>query len=338
MSVDVATSAPEGAPEGEALLAVEDLRVRHGTRVALDGLALRLERGEILGLLGPNGSGKSTLLAVLAGLIRPERGSVHFAGRRLDRADRPYRSRTGVVFQTPSLDPKLTGRENLRLAGGLRGLRGRTLTERVGAGLREAGLESRGADSVETYSGGMKRRLDLARAMLHEPELVLADEPTTGLDEASFQRTWRQLAARGDAPNGRGQPGSAVLLSTHRPEEARRCDRLAVLSEGRVIAVDTPAALEEQVRGEWVVLGGPDPAALRDVLADRLGTTVELRGDEVLVACERAHEMIVEAVRAAPEGAIRSVTVRRPGLAEAFLRLTGTSLEADDTATAREAT
>ncbi|MFP2912054.1 ABC transporter ATP-binding protein, partial [Pyxidicoccus sp. 3LFB2] len=219
------------------LLQIEGLTRRFKGRTAVDGLSLSVRPGEILGLLGPNGAGKSTTFQVLAGLLAPDAGEVRFAGRVLALSDPSLRRQMGIIFQRSSLDDLLTARENLMLGARLYGLGGERARERVDAMLALIDLVDRGDERVSTWSGGMRRRLELARALVHQPRVVLMDEPTQGLDEAAFRAFWAHLKRLRDSE------GVTVLLTTHRADEAEVCDRLAVLDAGRLVACDTPAAL-----------------------------------------------------------------------------------------------
>jgi ABC-2 type transport system ATP-binding protein len=304
-----------------AMLALEGIRFAYGERQVLQGVDLTLHRGEIIGLLGPNGSGKSTLLAILCGLRERSAGTITQDGAAIEPTSSAYRRDLGVVFQSPSLDLKLTARENLQLSGRLHGLDRATITERIDSGLRDAGLSERADEPVEQLSGGMRRRLDLARAMIHQPAMVLADEPTAGLDEAAFQRTWRQLE------HLRDHSDAAILVTTHRPEEAERCDRLAVLAGGQIVCVGTPDTLRSNVQGDVLTLEADAPEAHLEALTALVTGNVRLEGHTIFVECEQGHEVIVKIVEALPPGTLRSVELRRPGLGDAFLKITGTSLE-----------
>ena len=317
-----ASDVPEQA-SGPAMLALSNICFAYGERSVLSGVDLELKRGEIVGLLGPNGSGKSTLLGILSGLRERSAGTIERLGHKTEPESSAYRRNLGVIFQTPSLDAKLTAEENLRLSAQLHGLTSPTLEERITQGLADAALSDRADEPVEQLSGGMRRRLDLARAMLHQPTLVLADEPTTGLDEAAFQRTWRQLEHLRDASD------AAILVTTHRPEEAERCDRLAVLSEGRVLCVDTPDGLRARVQGDVLVLHVETPETLELLprVEELVDGDVRVEGETILAECTKGHEAIVRIVEALPPGSLRGIELRRPGLGDAFLKLTGTSLE-----------
>ncbi len=310
-----------GRPGGEpARLAAEGLRFSYGDRVALDGVSFAVRPGEVFGFLGPNGAGKSTLFSILAGLLAPSTGRLLLDGRPLDGSSRALRARMGVVFQEPSLDAKLTAEENLRLGAALFRVPRAEARARARTLLEAAGLSDRTRDAAGRLSGGMRRRLEIARALVHRPDVLLLDEPTTGLDALAFRRTWETLGSL------RGASGATVVLTTHRPDEAAACDRLAVLSRGRIVAVETPASLLSRVAGDVVVVEADEPAALAGEIAARLGLPARASGETVLIERERGHELVPRLVEAFPAGRFRSVSVRRPSLADAFLHATGEDL------------
>ena len=302
------------------LLEIADLRVAFGALRVLDGRSFDVGRGEVFGLLGPNGSGKSTTFSVLTGMLVPESISLRFDGREIAPGARALRARMGVVFQKPSLDPNLDARENLMLAGALFAIPRAERASRADELLRFADLSERATSPVKTLSGGMRRRLELARALVHRPELLVMDEPTTGLDEASFQRTWQRLDQL------RHERGVSILVSTHRPEEAARCDRLALVDDGRVVACDTPENLQSGVSGDVVSVHGPDPEELAAVVRDRFELEPRTLDGAVEFVCERGHELIPRLVEAFPRGRLSAVNMKRPSLADVFLRLTGNTL------------
>jgi ABC-2 type transport system ATP-binding protein len=302
-------------------LALDGIAFRYGAREVLRGLSFEAAPGEILGLLGPNGSGKSTLFAILSGLLRPDAGVIRLDGREIEAGARALRARTGVVFQEPSLDGKLGAEENLRLAAALHRVPGPRARARIAALLQAIGLAGRAREPVERLSGGFRRRLELARALVHGPALLLLDEPTTGLDAAAFRAAWDALAAL------RREEDVTVIVATHRPDEAERCDRLAVLSHGRLVACETPEALRARVPGDVVVVEAEEPAALAAEITARLGLPARAREDGVHVERERGHELVPRIVEAFPPGRLRSVSLRRPTLADAYLELAGEALE-----------
>ena len=289
----------------------------------LHGIDLEVHPGEIVGLLGPNGSGKSTLLALLGGLMSLDKGRILLDGLTVDRPDSAYRSRLGFVFQSTCLDDTLTARENLALSARLQGLNRAQRESRVEAMLEAAGLASRAEEPIKTFSGGMKRRLDISRALLHQPKLLCADEPTTGLDELSFHRTWTQLESLRDE----GETG--ILLTTHRPAEAERCDRLVFIADGKVVATGTPDELKSTVAQDIVVVETDNPSEVANAIQDSLGLETRRDGASVVVECELGHEVIVRIVESVTRGRIQSIHLKRPGLEDVFLKLTGASLDRD---------
>jgi ABC-2 type transport system ATP-binding protein len=315
---DVSASSP-AAP----LLHLEGLTRRFKDRVAVDGLTLSVRPGEIVGLLGPNGAGKSTTFQLLAGLLTPHGGQVWFEGRPLSLSDPALRRQMGIIFQRGSLDDMLSARENLLLGARLYGLGGARARERVEAMLVLIGLAERGDERVGTWSGGMRRRLELARALVHQPRMLLMDEPTQGLDEASFRTFWKHLKALRDAE------GLTVLLTTHRADEAEVCDRLAVIDHGRLVASDTPAALASRVGGDILTLEAAEPEALAQEVRAKLGLEAKVVEGRVQVETRQGHALVPRLVEAFPAGRLASVALRRPTLADVFLQLTGRTLGAD---------
>ena len=238
----------ERSPQAGPRLEVRDLRLSIGGRVILDKVSFSVAPGEIVGILGPNGSGKTSLMRCITGLWRPDQGSVRLDGTLLDRRGRTKRADMGVVFQDPSLDIKMTARENLILGAKLFGIGGREAARRADELLASMELTDRKADKVETFSGGMKRRLELARALINEPIALLLDEPTSGLDPIAFEAIWQRFIALRKARD------LSMLISTHRTDEAARCDRLLVFDRGRVVTSDTPENILGRLAGDVVIL------------------------------------------------------------------------------------
>ncbi|MGH9542923.1 MAG: ATP-binding cassette domain-containing protein [Terriglobales bacterium] len=295
---------------------VEAIGHCYGELRALDGVSFAVARGEMFALLGPNGGGKSTLFKILSTLMRPQEGTARICGYDLRRDPAEVRRRIGVVFQASSLDPKLTAQENLEHQGRLYGLRGRTLAARVEELLNRVGLADRRRAPAETLSGGQKRRIEVAKGLMHNPGLLLLDEPTTGLDPLARRELWSYLTLL------RERDGIAVLTTTHLLEEAEDCDRLAILHHGRLVALGSPAALKEEIAGEVLVMETAAPDRLRQRIQERFQQPAQVVGRQVRLERAAAHEF-VPVLMAAFGSEIRSVTVARPTLEDVFLHRTG---------------
>jgi ABC-2 type transport system ATP-binding protein len=302
---------------------VEHLHHRYGARIALADVTLDVWRGEILGFLGPNGSGKTTLFKILSTLISTTSGSVRVLEHDLRREAQHVRRHLGVVFQHPSLDPKLTVVENLWAHGLLYGLHGPALTARADALLARLGLADRTRDRVETLSGGLQRRVELAKALVHQPDLLLLDEPSTGLDPRTrrdFTEYLQQL---------RDREGVTVILTTHILEEAERCDRVGIMDRRNLVALESPEELKSKVGGDVVVIHSRTPEALQLKIRERFGCEPALVDGTIRVERRRGHDFVREVVEAFP-GDVQSITFGQPTLEDVFVHLTGRHLEIDD--------
>ncbi len=312
--------------------AVEAIGLTHvyGTRKALHDVSLTVSKGEIFALLGPNGGGKTTLFKIFATLLPPTEGSFRCAGLSPYRDRRTMRRLLGVVFQSPSLDKKLTVEENMRFQGRLFGLSGGELASRIDRLLARLSVADRARDRVESLSGGLARRVEIAKALLHRPEILLLDEPSTGLDPLArrdLRETLKDLAKN---------EGTTVLLTTHLFEEAEAADRIAILDRGRLIALDTPAALKKEVGGDVLVVETANEADAQLLAADierrfngALGagsptpkTHVKALAASVRIERPEGHRLIPPLVEAFP-GRFRSVTLGAPSLEDVFVAKTG---------------
>ena len=300
-------------------LDVTDLRHRYGDREALGGVSFSVPAGELFGLLGPNGGGKTTLFRIVSTLMPPTSGSVRVSGD--DVVGRPERVRRhlGVVFQAPALDVRLTVGENLKHQGHLYGLRGQTLAGRIADALGRVGLTDRARDVVQTLSGGLQRRAELAKALLHRPAVLLLDEPTTGLDPGARRDVWRHLAALRD------RDGTTIVLTTHLMDEAARCDRVGIIHEGRLVAIGAPHALTGEIGGDVILITAGDPVALAARVRARFGIAGDVLDEHLRIERDRAHEFVPELVEAFP-GEIDAVTFGKPTLEDVFMHHTGRRL------------
>ena len=302
------------------MIQVQNLTHRYGDRTALSNVTFEVRKGEIFGLLGPNGGGKSTLFRILSTMMVPTSGRALIAGHDVVRDPAAVRRQVGVVFQTQSLDKALTVEENLRAQGHLHGLRGVLLNERMDRAMERLGLADRRRDLVETLSGGLRRRVEIAKALLHEPQVLLMDEASTGLDPAARRDLSRHIESL------RTGDGVTILLTTHILEEAGRCDRLVLLHQGNMVAEGTPAELCARIGGDVVVLRTADTALLASKIEKRFGVRPVVRDGEVRVEMENGHRFIAEVVEAFP-GAIESVGLHKPTLEDVFVDQTGASIE-----------
>ncbi len=300
---------------------VQALRYRYGEREALRGIGFTVSRGEIFGLLGPNGGGKTTLFRILSTLAVPDDGKAVLFGSVLDpsasrSALREIRNRIGVVFQSFSLDRDLTVLENLRHQGHLYGLSGAVLKERIQELLERFRLPDRARDRVKTLSGGLCRRVELAKGLLHRPGLLLLDEPATGLDPGARRDLWDYLESL------RKQESVTVLATTHILEEAERCDRIGILSRGELVALDTPAALKATIGGDILSIETTAPERLAREIRDRFGADAKVVDGSVRMERPEAHRFIPPLIEAFA-GQISAVTVGKPTLEDVFIHLTG---------------
>jgi ABC-2 type transport system ATP-binding protein len=312
-AIAVERDARESAP-----FAIEADRVEYSyaSRRALAGVSFTVARGEMFGFLGPNGSGKTTLFRVLSTLLPSQAGAARVLGRDLSRETPAVRSRVGVVFQYPSVDLKLTVRENLACHGHLFGISGRELRERSAAMLELLGLMARSDEMVETLSGGLRRRVELAKALLHRPELLLLDEPTTGLDPAARREFLNHVDEL------RRRDGTTVVLTTHHTDEAERCERVAILDEGRLVACAAPQELKAGLGGDVLVLKTGAPEEVQRRLAQELKLKSHIVDGTIRIERPRAHEIIREVVDTLG-GDIHSLEFGRPTLEDVFVHVTG---------------
>lgn len=301
------------------IVSVEELSHSYGSRAALSAVSFQVKAGEIFGLLGPNGSGKSTLFRILSTMMSAASGRATLAGFDVGARPDEVRRHIGVVFQSQSLDKKLTVEENLRSQGHLFGLSGSALKHRADEVMARFGLAERRSDLVEALSGGLRRRVEVAKALLHKPQVLLMDEPSTGLDPGARRELWQYIEELVHSH------GVTVLLTSHILEEAERCDRLLLLHQGRVVAQGTPAELKSRIGGDVVVLEAADPESLAREIAERFGAPSRIADGSVRVEIANGHRFIAEVVEAFP-GSIRSVALHKPTLEDVFLDETGVSI------------
>jgi len=305
------------AIRGESgVIEARSLGFRYGDRQALDDVTFSIARGEIFGFLGPNGGGKTTLFKLLSTLAPIQSGSAQMLGHDLAGETRAVRRRLGVVFQHPSLDGKLTVGENLAHHGHLYGITGMRLRERIAAMLELLRLSARERDRVETLSGGLQRRVELAKALLHEPELLILDEPSTGLDPTARHEFSNYLE------HLREHAGVTVVLTTHYMEEAQRCDRIGMLHQGKLVAIAPPGELKSEVGGDVIVIRAQSPELLQRKILQRFKLSSQLVDGAIRIERIRGHELLRDLIDAFGEE-IESVSLGKPTLEDVFVHLTG---------------
>jgi len=306
----------------ENLIEVQNLTFQYGAKKALDDLTFSVGRGEIFGFLGPNGGGKTTAFKILSSLYPCEPGQVRMFGLDLAVDSIAIRRKMGIVFQFPALDKKLKVSENLWHQGHLVGLSGGELRRRMDRDLERLGLKDRAGDRVETLSGGLQRRVELAKALLGDPELMILDEPSTGLDPSARREFWNQLEAL------RKTNGMTVLVTTHYLEEADRCDRLLILDQGQKVAMGNPEDLKAEIGGEVLRIRANDPEELRAALLEKFKVKTLMVGSLIQIERPDAHNLVAPLREAFPDR-ILSLTLGLPTLEDVFIRKTGRRFQED---------
>jgi ABC-2 type transport system ATP-binding protein len=300
-------------------ISVRDLTKSFGERRALDGISLDVKRGELFCLLGPNGGGKSTLFRILATLSLPDSGFATIAGHDVVTDAPSVRARVGVVFQSPSLDGKLTILENLRCGGALYGLKGPELQSRINEAVEALNLTDRLTDLVETLSGGLQRRTEIAKCLLIRPEVLLLDEPSTGLDPGARLDLWAALEQL------RSRHGVTAICTTHLMEEAARADRVGIVSAGKLVALGTPEELTKAIGGDVVSLGASKEMGadvLAKLITERLGIPATVIEGEVRIESSEAYALAARLAGEFPSEII-SLRIARPTLEDVFIARTG---------------
>ena len=316
------TDEPSGV--GEGVIEVEDLRKSYGPVEAVKGVSFSVRRGEIFGFLGPNGAGKTTTIKMLCTLLKPTSGKATVVGHDVAGEAATVRSNIGIVFQDSTLDEYLTAEQNLRYHCMIYHVPRHLRDERIGNVLELVGLTDRRSDIVRTFSGGMKRRLEIARGLLHLPKVLFLDEPTIGLDPQTRHLIWehlREMHRQGDI---------TVFLTTHYMDEADNADRIAVIDHGRIIALDTPAALKRMVGGDVVTLATSDNERAREQIQRDFGVNQILHSNGSLSFEVENGASFVPRLVSGLSVQVRTVSVRSPNLDDVFLRLTGEAIREEE--------
>lgn len=304
-----------------SIIEVEGLVKKFGDLTAVEGVDFTVGEGEVFGFLGPNGAGKSTTINILSTLLRPTAGRAELAGHDVVSSPTQVRQCIGMVFQDPSLDDRLTAEENLRFHAMLYNVPRGEMAERMDRVLEIVNLTDRRRSLVRTFSGGMKRRLEIARGLLHHPQVLFLDEPTLGLDPQTRNAIWEHVQQL------REETGITVFMTTHYMDEAEHCGRIAIIDHGKIQAIDTPATLKRLIGGDKVIVGGD--AQLRGDLAARYNVPVqEVNGGfhfQVAAGAEFVPRVVADF-----QGRIRSIQVKQPSLDDVFLHLTGRAIREEE--------
>ncbi len=309
------------------VIEVRDLVRRYGDLTAVDAVSFEVREGEIFGFLGPNGAGKTTTINVLCTLLKPSGGAAVVNGHDVTRDPNGVRRSIGLIFQEQTLDDRLSGMQNLRFHAMLYDVPKETYERRAAELLDMVELTEKAKDNVKAYSGGMRRRLEIARGLLHHPRVLFLDEPTIGLDPQTRAHIWEYLVKL------REEEGLTLFLTTHQMEEAEICDRIAIIDHGRIIALDTPEGLKDMVGGDIITLETSDDETALSLLRERRG--FEPRKDpegRVIVEVDRGEQEIPRILRElSSQGVeVRSVRLAEPTLEDVFLKLTGRTIREEE--------
>lgn len=315
-----------------------NLTKKFGDLVAVDHINLEIKRGEIFGLLGPNGAGKTTTIHMLATILKPTEGTALVGGCDILKEPKIVRKKIGIVFQDITADRNLTGYENLWVYGKLYGLSGSVLKERISEALKLVELERWKDVPVRKYSGGMIRRLEIARSMLHQPEILFLDEPTLGLDPHTRVHIWEFIRRI------RGEENTTILLTTHYLEEADAlCDRIAIIDLGKIVAIGAPSELKSRISGDTIYINvdmrnGARLNEFMRAISQELGAEVSiLRDSRVVVVTPNAPQLIPQVFSIASNTGviIKELTYSRPSLDDVFIKLTGRSIRDEGSSSAQ---
>ncbi|MFA5331871.1 MAG: ATP-binding cassette domain-containing protein [Methanoregula sp.] len=310
-----------------AAIHVDSLTKSFDTLVAVDHISFDIEPGEIFGLLGPNGAGKTTTISMLATMLDPTSGTAEIMGLDIEKDQDGVRKEIGIVFQDQSLDEELTAAENMDFHGRLYRIPKDVREKRTEELLKLVELYDRRNDIVKTFSGGMRRRLEIARGLLHHPNVLFLDEPTIGLDPQTRNHLWNYIENLAQEKN------ITIVLTTHYMDEADRlCDRIAIIDHGKIIALDTPDRLKDSLGGDLVTVKSPQAEKIPTALSAPWINRIEIRGNDVVVSLKNSEQHISWIVTRLNEEniPIEAITIHKPTLEDVFLSFTGKSIRDEE--------
>lgn len=299
------------------IIEIKNLTKKYGEKSAVDNISFEVIEGEVFGFLGPNGAGKTTTINILCTLLQPTSGVASISGYDVTKDRDNVRNSIGIVFQDPSLDGDLTGEENLRFHGMAYNIPKQIREERINYLLEMVELIDKKDELTKNYSGGMKRRLEIARGLLHHPKVLFLDEPTIGLDPQTRNRIWEHIIELQE------KKGITIFLTTHYMEEAENCNRIAIIDHGKIIALDTPENLKKGLKGDLITLKTSDNEKANEVLKTCFSLSPYIKDDSIYVYADNGENFVPKLFRALRNYEITSVSVRKPTLNDVFIKLTG---------------
>jgi ABC-2 type transport system ATP-binding protein len=300
-----------------SIIEIKDLTKKYGNKSAVDNISFEVFEGEIFGFLGPNGAGKTTTISMLCTLLEPTSGYAKISGYNVANDRDNVRHSIGIVFQDPSLDGDLTGEENLRFHGMAYNVPKDTREKRMKDLLEMVDLYEKKDELTKNYSGGMKRRLEIARGLLHHPKVLFLDEPTIGLDPQTRNKIWEHIRELQE------KKGITIFLTTHYMEEAENCNRIAIIDHGKIIALDTPDNLKKSLKGDLITLKTSDNEGSKEVIQTCFSIIPDIKDDTIYLYAENGENFVPKLFRALRNYEITSINVRKPTLNDVFLKLTG---------------
>ena len=305
-----------------SIIKVENLVKRFGALTAVNDISFEVDEGTIFGFLGPNGAGKTTTINILCTLLAPTSGNASIAGYDCKKESSDVRRSIGIVFQDTTLDKDLTAYENLMFHSYLYNVKRSEMKPRIHDALNFVGMYERRNDLVKKFSGGMKRRLEVARGMLHRPRVLFLDEPTLGLDPQTRANLWEFIVELPQKHN------VTVFMTTHYMEEAEVCDKIAIIDNGRIIAVDTPDELKKTLGGDVIYIRASDNKKAQYEIEKKFGLEVSEKDGELFMTCSMGDACIPEIIRSISD--VQSVRLQRPTLNDVFLKMTGRGIREED--------
>lgn len=300
----------------QPIITLSHITLDYSSRRALNDVSLEIRQGEIFGFLGPNGGGKTTMFKILSTSIAPTNGTASVCGYDVVRESPEVRKHIGVVFQSPSLDLKLTVKENLKFNGLLHGMHGEAALKRINDVLDHLKLTDRAHELVEKLSGGLQRRVEVGKGLLHRPDVLILDEPSTGLDPGARRDLWNYLLQL------RVETNVTIVVTSHILEEAEHCDRLAILDNGTLVALGTPEALKRDVGGEVISIVARKPEKLQESLKKKFKLDSTIVENTLRVEMKKGHQFVPKIIEAFP-GTIDAISVGKPTLEDVFIHRTG---------------